>query len=125
MKILLIEDDVSVNKMITTILKDEGHEVYTSFDGVEGLKLIQKEPDINLVITDIIMPEKEGIETIREIRKKYPLKKIIAISGGGKIDAGSYLKLAQSLGANYIMEKPFSRQEILEIINKVKGSLFD
>jgi len=125
MQILLIEDDVSVNKMITSILKDEGNEVYTSFNGLEGLKLLRKEQDIDLVITDIIMPEKEGIETIREIRKNYPFKKIIAISGGGKIDAGSYLKLAQSLGANYIMEKPFSRKEILEILQKVEKSLSD
>ena len=118
MKILVIDDDIWINKMITKLLESEGHEVFTAFDGKEGLKKLKSNEDIKLIITDIVMPEKEGIETIIEIKRDYKDKKIIAISGGGKLKPEGYLLLARKLGANEIMTKPFDNDELLKIVNK-------
>ncbi|MBN2279817.1 MAG: response regulator [Candidatus Marinimicrobia bacterium] len=119
MNILVIDDDIQVNKLISSILTSEGHQVTEAFDGDEGLNFLKKDPNYDLVITDIIMPEKEGIEIIREIKKNYPRIKIIAISGGGRIDANNYLTLAKSLGADEIMEKPFSKSDLSFLIKNL------
>lgn len=120
MKILVIDDDRQVNKLVHTLLISEKHEVVQAYDGAEGLSLLNESPDLDLVITDIIMPDKEGIEIIREIRKNHHDKKIIAISGGGRISADSYLNIAKSLGADEILEKPFSKSQLMDRIKQVE-----
>ena len=122
MKILIIDDDIQVNKLINIILADEGYEVLQAYNGVEGLNILNNSPGIDLIITDIIMPEKEGIEVIRDVKKNYPKLKIIAISGGGRISAHNYLNLAKSLGADHILEKPFSKNDLITIIQQLKMS---
>jgi DNA-binding response OmpR family regulator len=115
MKILVIDDDAVVRRTIEHILRDEGYEVLTAGDGVRGMMVFRREqPD--LVITDIIMPDQEGIQTITEMRKDRPDAKIIAISGGGRIGNIDYLKIALVLGARNIIPKPFDADELLLVV---------
>ncbi len=116
MKILVIDDDDAVRKFITEILRQDGYSVTGAENGKIALQVLAQQPDIMFVITDIIMPEQEGIETIREIKACYPRIKIIAISGGGKISPENYLQLAHAMGANTTLSKPFSRKELLDTL---------
>jgi DNA-binding response OmpR family regulator len=117
-RILIIDDDDRTRKLFRKILEREKYEVTEACDGKEGIKLFRNEP-ADLVITDIIMPEKEGIETIMDLRKEYPEVKIIAISGGGRVEAGSYLEVAKKIGAAQTLAKPFTPDELLEAITNV------
>jgi len=95
--ILVMEDERIIQTIIRRYLEREGHEVVIAGDGEEGIKLYNERP-ADLVLTDIIMPKKEGIETIRDLKKISPDVKIIAMSGGGKIDSEDYLDLAAKFG---------------------------
>ncbi|MEI8185531.1 MAG: response regulator [Chlorobiaceae bacterium] len=119
MKILVIEDDAAVRKFICTLLKRENYTVYEADNGINGLMLLKEQKDIAVIITDLIMPEKEGIETIIEVKKQYPAIKIIAISGGGQVGPENFLVLADALGANTTLKKPFSSQELLRAIKNL------
>jgi DNA-binding NtrC family response regulator len=119
-KILLADDEEVLRSLLTIMLETDGHEVKAVVNGMEVLKAVVKEDvPFDLLITDLIMPEREGIETIMELRKKHPSLKIIAMSGGGRSGADGYLKLALKLGAAAILEKPFDRQELLDTVRKV------
>ncbi len=119
-KVLVVEDDRAIREMCTVILEGENYTVLKADNGKAATKVLDEESDIDLIITDIIMPEKEGIQFIREVKRTYPDIKILAISGGGAIDAKQYLELAQNLGADSILEKPFDDQDLLEAIDKIK-----
>ena len=113
-KILVIDDDVLVRKSIVHLLEGAGYQVLTAEDGARGMAIFRNEqPD--LVITDIVMPEQEGIQTITEIRKAKPDAKIIAISGGGRIADTDFLRIAQVLGAMAAISKPFDPDELLAL----------
>ncbi len=101
--------------MLAEMLRREGYTVETAENGDEGVKLMEEEK-YDLVITDIIMPEKEGLETIMDISTHKPDTKIIAISGGGRSSAGSYLKTAEYFGALRSFQKPFDKDEFLEAV---------
>ncbi|NTU97696.1 MAG: response regulator [Chlorobiaceae bacterium] len=120
MKILVIDDDAAVRKFIGLTLKQAGYDVLEGENGREGMKTLQEHRDISLMITDIIMPEKEGIETIMEVKKLYPSLKIIAISGGGKAGPQSYLVLADAFGVNATLAKPFSGKELLLCMEQIR-----
>jgi CheY-like chemotaxis protein len=112
MKILVIDDDHLVRYTLSKILSRKGYEVVTAADGKRGITLFRNEhPD--LVITDIIMPEQEGIDTIIQIRHERPNAKIIAISGGGRIRNIDFLEMARSLGADDVIAKPFEADDLL------------
>lgn len=100
------------------MLTEEGYEVVEARDGDAGMKQFRESPS-DLVITDLIMPEKEGIETIIELRRDFPDVKIIAISGGGIIDAEKYLDMARGLGAHRIFEKLFGMTEMLDAVREL------
>lgn len=119
-KVLVVEDDRAIREMCTVILEGENYTVLKADNGKEATKVLDEESDIDLIITDIIMPEKEGIQFIREVKRTYPDIKILAISGGGAIDAKQYLELAQNLGADSTLEKPFDDQDLLKAIDKIK-----
>ncbi len=119
-RILVIDDDVQIREMLRQMLEFEGYEVIEAANGKEALKLQQQTP-ADLVITDLIMPEKEGIETIRELREIFPEIKIIAMSGGGVVGPESYLKIAKSLGAQKTFVKPIERKILLNGIREVLG----
>lgn len=114
-RILIIDDEPQVRTMLREILEDEGYEVVDAADGNVGLKLYRDEP-ADLVITDLIMPEKEGLETIRELRRDFKEAKIIAVSGGGRVIPKDYLKVAQKFGALRIFGKPIQFDEFLRAV---------
>jgi CheY-like chemotaxis protein len=113
--ILVIDDDQHVRGMLRTVLEDFGYKVLEAPDGNIGVQLFS-ENRVDLIITDIIMPDKEGLETIREIKASSPDAKIIAISGGAKVGPGTYLKLAERLGAQRVFEKPIQISVLLSSI---------
>ena len=119
MRILVIEDDAAVRKFIVTILRRENHTVFEAENGLGVLDVLQEQKDIGLVITDLIMPEKEGIAVIADVKAEYPAIKVIAISGGGVVGAENYLVLADALGAHTTLKKPFTGQELLRTIDNL------
>ena len=115
-KIVVFDDELSILLMLKKMLEKAGHEVDMALNGRDGMELIKKNlPD--LLITDIIMPEKEGLETILEIKKKYPELKIIAISGGGRIGPEGYLPTAKHFGADMVFSKPLVQKEFLQAVS--------
>lgn len=108
---LIIDDERLVRETLKLIVESAGHQVILAEDGRQGLTLFaQDRPD--LVITDILMPEKEGLETITELRRHSNIP-IIAVSAGGRIGSVNVLDLAREFGANRIITKPFDHREIL------------
>ena len=117
-RILLVDDDESFRKMLHETLQRAGYQVQDAANGKVALKLYRQEP-ADLIITDIFMPEKEGLETIMEVRRINPNVKIIAISGEGRGGPIGYLQIAKQLGAKRALVKPFSSKEVLETVAQV------
>jgi len=117
-RILLIDDDDLVRSVMKQTLEREGFEVLEASNGNEGLMIFKNEPT-DLIITDLLMPEKDGMEIIIEIQKDYPNTKLIAVSGGGKIGAEHYLKMAKRTGAMLTLRKPIEREKLLEAVYQV------
>lgn len=117
-KVLVVDDEPYILLMIKKMLEQSGHEVDLASNGKEGLEMLNNKP-FDILITDIVMPEKEGLETIREVRHKYPELKIIAISGGGRLDSNEYLEPARLFGAKRIIKKPFQKAEIINAVNEL------
>jgi len=117
-KILVIEDNELMCSILKELLENAGFTVIDAPDGKVGMRLY-RENDVDLVITDIIMPEKEGIETIRELKQENPDVKIIAVSGGGRINSMDYLQIAERLGVQRTFTKPYDEDEILKAVNEL------
>lgn len=117
-RILIIEDDPDIRTMLQKMLERENYQVVTTSNGVEGVARFNRE-QFHLVITDLVMPEKEGIETISELKKLDPEVKIIAISGGGHGGLGNYLQMAKLFGAKYALAKPFDMTTLLTAVRDV------
>ena len=114
-RILVIDDDEQVLDMLYESLTREGYDVLRASNGEQGLRLYRQKP-VDLIITDIIMPEKEGIETIIELRRDFPDVKIIDMSGGGRIGTKDYLHLAKIFGVQRTFTKPVAREQLLDAI---------
>jgi DNA-binding NtrC family response regulator len=117
--ILIVDDEPGIRELLSMILESAGHSVVVAVDGIEAPKVLASR-EVEVVITDLLMPERDGLEFITEIRAKYPKVKIIAMSGGGHIARDSYLRIARNFGAHYILEKPFSQAGVLGAIEKVQ-----
>ncbi|HEY1798512.1 MAG TPA: response regulator [Stellaceae bacterium] len=116
-KVLVIDDDILVRRTISRILQHGGYEVTLAEDGAKGVAKFRSErPD--LVITDIIMPEQEGIETIIQLLRDDPAARIIAVSGGGRLGSMDFLTVANKLGAAAILRKPFEPAELLGCVER-------
>lgn len=116
--ILIIDDDIDLRRMLVRLLERENYMIREAGNGIEALTLLDHTiPD--LIITDIIMPEQDGIGTINAVRKLHPQIKIIAISGGGRMLSEDYLKIANMLGAHYVLSKPFSNRDLLKKIREL------
>jgi len=113
--ILVIDDETQIRDMMKKILEGAGYEVTVAASGLEGVELYAT-IKADLVITDIIMPDREGIGTIMEIRGDYPDAKIIAMSGGGRISSEDCLDLANRVGAIRCFQKPVDFDELLDVI---------
>ena len=116
--ILLVDDDEQLRTMLSVVLRRAGYEVQVAIDGIEASNFYRIHPT-DLIITDLIMPGKEGLEIIMELHKDYPRAKIIAMSGGGRTGPMNYLKVAKAFGAQEVLEKPFPHREILDAIRRV------
>ncbi|HJY84952.1 MAG TPA: response regulator [Candidatus Binatia bacterium] len=117
-RILIIDDEEPVRDLLRQMLEKEGYGVEEAPNGVAGIKLLHDHL-ADLVITDLFMPEKEGIETMMEVRKCFPQVKIIAMSGGGRTGTLDFLPMAESFGAQRTLAKPFERKELLEAVRTV------
>ena len=115
-RILLIDDDASVLSTLLRMLESLGHEATGVDNGSRGLELFDQE-DFDLVITDIVMPDMEGLEVIMELRRRNPVARIIAISGGTpQMPSGTCLQPAALLGAQSVLQKPFGLKELCSAV---------
>ena len=114
--ILIIDDDPTMRQTIRTILEEENCHIAEAHDGQHALKFLQSKP-VDMIIVDIIMPEKDGIEVIIETTEKYPHIKILSLSGGGLIDADAHLHTAQELGADQTLVKPFKNNDLIDKVH--------
>jgi len=120
--ILIIDDEESLCDSLGIMFKQEGFNVLTAGDGNKGIALL-KDKQVDLVVTDMIMPEKDGFEIIIELKKLLPEIPIIAVSGGQKLGPLFYLKSAKQLGANYVFSKPVERDDLLATVcEALKGN---
>lgn len=115
-RILIIDDDDMFREMLALRLSEAGHTVTHASDGGMGFELIRAQP-ADVAVIDLVMPGKEGIETILELWREYPHLPIIAVSGGGLADPAVYLRMAANLGAKYVLPKPFGIEIMLAMIN--------
>jgi CheY-like chemotaxis protein len=116
--ILLIDDDELLRKALRHLLVALGHEVFEAADGKAGVLMFDPRRH-ELVITDIVMPEMEGMQVIMELRKRHRGVKVIAMSGGGLMQIGDYLQTAKLLGADALLAKPFSREDLEFVLQGV------
>lgn len=117
-KILIVDDDDLIRDLLYEILTPQGFEIILAENGNRAMEILSRER-VDLIITDIIMPEKEGIETILDIKKKLPNAKIIAMSGGGQLGANSYLNIAKRLGVSATITKPFDPNKLVKTIRTI------
>ena len=119
--ILIIDDEPQIRSMLKLMLERDGYEVVEAPDGIEGIRIYRQSP-ADLIITDLIMPNKDGIGMIIDLKKEFPDVKIIAMSGGGLNKPEGYLKGAKKLGAACTLTKPIDRNEMLGAIKDVLKS---
>lgn len=114
-RILIIDDDAPIRALLRKILEQDGHTILDASNGKIGIALYRAEPT-DLIITDIVMPEKDGLETVMELRHDFPEIKILAMSGGGRDGGTHYLTSAKAFGAVHTLSKPFTPQKVLEVV---------
>jgi len=127
-RIIVIDDEEDVRDVLKEVLERAGFDVEIAANGDDGLELLSNK-GADVVITDIIMPGKNGVETVHEIRKNFPNTRVIVISGGGNvtpmeyepsaIKTSAYLASAAAAGADVTLTKPFDRREILDAVNQL------
>jgi CheY-like chemotaxis protein len=117
--ILVVDDEPGIRDLLCMMLEAAGNKVCSAQDGNEASKVMAATP-VDVVITDLLMPERDGLEFITEIRKKFPAVRIIAMSGGGHVARDSYLRIAKTFGAHFLLEKPFSQAGVLGAIEAVQ-----
>lgn len=120
-RILVIDDEDDVRYTVSRMLSRYGHDVEVAGDGAQGITK-QRATPFDVVITDLVMPEKEGIETIREMHVDFPDLPIIAMSGGGRKGTSSYLDVAGFMGAVVTLPKPFIESDLIAAIDKALGA---
>ena len=123
--ILIVDDEEDIRDALTMVLEGAGYDVMVVSNGNEAVEL-QREQPVDLIITDIIMPEKDGVSTIKELRQEFPGIRIIAISGGGgvqpieyvpdAITTTAYLAAAKEAGADRVFTKPFERRDLIDAV---------
>jgi two-component system, chemotaxis family, chemotaxis protein CheY len=116
-RILLIEDDDAMRRMLSITLRQLGFTVVEAGDGQRGM-VMQRDDPADLVLTDIIMPERDGIEALLDMRRRAPQVPVIAMSGGGRISAADHLLIAARLGAAATLQKPFTTEQLKDAIDK-------
>jgi DNA-binding NtrC family response regulator len=119
-RILLVDDEEAIRSMISVVLKADDREFVEAANGSEAQELLSAS-SFDLVISDVIMPDCDGIELVMSIRHKHPDLPVIIMSGGGRVQATHYLKLAEKLGAAKVFEKPFDTAEFRSKVAELLG----
>lgn len=119
-RILIIDDEEDLLEILQAILESADHIVEVCNSGIRAISKIKENP-FDLVLSDIVMPDQDGIETIKQIKEIDPGIKIIGMSGGGTLSAETYLTLAKHLGASRILRKPFQGAELLKAVTELVG----
>lgn len=117
--ILVIDDSTSVREFMKGILEEANYKVYEAGDGEEGIQIFKENENIDLVITDIYMPKKSGLEVVVELKKEYKDLKIIVLSDGGEQDFSDEHGVCEALGATYFFKKDWVKDELIELINRI------
>jgi DNA-binding response OmpR family regulator len=117
-RILIIDDNAQLREMLNLMLTQAGHEVVEAAGGADGVRLYREKPT-DLVIVDILMPEKGGLETIVELKKDFPKAKMIGISGGFQKKTDDSKTLAELLGVERTLSKPFASEELLKAVREI------
>lgn len=117
-RVLLIDDNVDLTSMLSLCLQADGVDVLVAADGEAGLALLKEQP-VDVVVTDLFMPDKDGIETIVELKKRYPDVKIVVMSGFTSIGGTDYLGVARELGAVTTLKKPFDPAELSKVVREL------
>lgn len=118
-RILVIDDEESICRLFREILEHEGYEVETAVNGKSGVEAYRRKP-ADLIITDILMPEKDGLELIIELRRANRAVRIIAMTGGSRYHSlDNFLDVAKAFGASHTLYKPFRNEKVVEIVRKV------
>ena len=121
LRILVIDDEPLIRSTVVTILTREGFSVEEASDGAAGIAMFRKnQPDV--VITDVFMPNRDGIEVVMELKRSYPHSKIIAMTGGGQMRMMEIGSAANILGADHILHKPFDRESLLATVSAALGT---
>jgi CheY-like chemotaxis protein len=120
-RVLVVDDEAAIRDALRRTLESAGHVVTEAEDGRAALESFRRFP-CDLMVTDLLMPEVEGVQTIVEAMKLRPDAKIVAISGGGRNGPDDYLHLAKKLGAVCTLAKPFSQQELLDVVESALKS---
>jgi len=120
-RILVVDDEPDICDLLREILSLAGYDVLVAPDGDSAITLLRKQP-VELILTDIFMPGKEGIETIMELRRDFPSVKIVAMSGGGRTGQLHYLRDAVQLGALRTIFKPFGEEDVLRVVQEALAS---
>jgi len=121
LRILVIDDESLTRSTVVTMLNREGFSVEEASDGQAGIAMIHKTPP-DIVITDLFMPNRDGIEIVMELKRSYPQTKIIAMTGGGQRRMMEIASAATVLGADHILYKPFEMESLLAAVNAVLGT---
>ena len=119
--ILLVDDDDLSRGAVHKMLERSGYDVRSTGIGQEALAWYRREP-ADLVITDLIMPDTDGLEMIQELRRINPAVRVLAISGGGRVDAEEYLSVARKFGAVEVLPKPFTAPELKQAVEAALGT---
>jgi DNA-binding NtrC family response regulator len=119
-RILVVDDDAAMRIVLERTLTRDGHDVTLAINGADALRVLETS-SFDLIITDLVMPDVEGLQLLREIRKRPSAPKVIAMSGGGRGSASDYLELAKLLGAAATLKKPFTPQQLIETMGRVCG----
>lgn len=115
--ILVIDDNPEFRDILRRHLEANGHRIMLAGDGEQGLALLEREA-IDIVLTDILMPQRDGLEVLREARRRWPGLPVIAISGGGWIKANELLGMAERLGADNVLQKPVRRDDLIRAVDE-------
>jgi CheY-like chemotaxis protein len=121
-KILVIDDEADICEMTKLLLERAGHDVASTTDSRLAARMLTEQP-FDVVITDMLMPDKDGLEVMADLRRHHPEVRIIASSGGGRVSSDSYLHIARKSGAHALLSKPFTLKELLTCLEEAFQTL--
>jgi len=121
MRVLILDDNGDFARMLAIVLEREGFAVVTAANGAHALALMESGGPADVLLTDLFMPEKDGLETICELRARYPQTRILAMSGWDSRTGVDYLKVAREIGATHTLRKPFDVADLVEVLRELSG----